>query len=388
LLNSARRAIHGSPATRPAERRSASGRFIGLDFNRCNILNLCKITDLFCERESDPDRLPAAPDQLGGRDRPGPAAEGDGRSGVRVGLSWDLDRDRNAAEAWSPVLGEIAQADELGYDSIWVSEGRAGSASCSSATLFMTYAARRTKSVQLRSAARHVTRANPVRIAEEVAVLDSFSRGRAGIAFAAAGRQGVPAGHVHETIEFLASAWASDEFRYRGEFVRFPAHTDDEAPRGASEPEGGGEYVPQWERGPIMPDFLAITPKPYATRPPVYVEIDDDETLEWAARQGVSPVVGAEVPTERAIARLERYRKTADAAGRGRGEVDAVLERRIAVDGESDAHALGGGSQELVCAIRDIRASTYFSHLVWRRSGNGDGDLLRFASEIQPLLQA
>jgi alkanesulfonate monooxygenase SsuD/methylene tetrahydromethanopterin reductase-like flavin-dependent oxidoreductase (luciferase family) len=307
---------------------------------------------------------------------------------VRVGLSWDLDRDRNAAEAWSPVLGEIAQADELGYDSIWVSEGRAGSASCSSATLFMTYAARRTKSIQLRSAARRVTRANPVRIAEEVAVLDSFSRGRAGIAFAAAGRQGVPAGHVHETIEFLASAWASDAFRYRGEFVRFPAHTNDEAPRGASEPEGGGEYVPQWEWGPIMPDFLAITPKPYATRPPVYVEIDDDETLEWAARQGVSPVVGAEVPTERAIARLARYRKTADGAGRGRGEVDAVLERRIAVDGESDAHALGGGSRELVCAIRDIRASTFFSHLVWRRGGNGDGDLLRFASEIQPLLQA
>jgi alkanesulfonate monooxygenase SsuD/methylene tetrahydromethanopterin reductase-like flavin-dependent oxidoreductase (luciferase family) len=299
-----------------------------------------------------------------------------------------LDPDRNAAEAWSPVLGEIAQADELGYDSAWVSEGGAGAASCSSPTLFMTYAARRTKSIQLRPAARRVTRANPVRIAEEVAVLDTFSRGRAGIAFAAASRQGVPAGRVHETIEFLASAWAFDEFRYRGEFVRFPSHTEDGAPRGASEPEGGREYVPQWERGPITPDFLAITPKPYATRPPVYVEIDDDETLEWAAQSGVSPVVGAEVPTERAIARLARYRKAADAAGRSRGEVDAVLERRIAVDGESDAQALGGGSRELVGAIRDIRASTYFSHLVWRRRANGGGDLLRFASEIQPMLQA
>jgi alkanesulfonate monooxygenase SsuD/methylene tetrahydromethanopterin reductase-like flavin-dependent oxidoreductase (luciferase family) len=307
---------------------------------------------------------------------------------VRVGLSWDLDPDRNAAEAWPPVLGEIVQADGLGYDSAWVPEGRAGAASCSSPTLFMTFAARRTKSIQLRSAARCVTRTNPVRIAEEVAVLDGFSRGRAGIAFAAAGRQGVPVGRVHETIEFLASAWTSDEFRYRGEFVRFPSHTDDEAPRGASEPDGGREYVPQWEWGPITPDFLAITPKPYATRPPVHVEIDDDETLEWAERNGVSPVMGAQVPTERAVARLARYRKAADAVGRGRGEVDAVLERRIAIDGESDAHALGGGSREIVRAIRDIRASTFFSHLVWRRSGNGDGDLLRFASEIQPLLQA
>ena len=44
-----------------------------------------------------------------------------------------------------------------------------------------------------------------------------------------------------------------------------------------------------------MPDFLAVTPKPYATRPPIYVAIEDDETLEWAARNGVAPFVGVEV---------------------------------------------------------------------------------------------
>jgi alkanesulfonate monooxygenase SsuD/methylene tetrahydromethanopterin reductase-like flavin-dependent oxidoreductase (luciferase family) len=307
---------------------------------------------------------------------------------MRVGLSWDLGGDRSAVEAWPPLLEEIAQAEKLGYDSVWVSEERAGRAGCPSPTLFLTFVARRTKSIQLRSAARRVARANPVRVAEEVAVLDSFSRGRAGIAFAGAGRQGVPAGRVHEAIELLVSAWAADEFRYRGEFVRFPAHTGDEAPLGASEPEARADYKPQWEWGPIMPDFLAITPKPYVTRPPVHVEIDDDETLEWAARFGVSPVVGADVPTEQAVARLARYRKAADAAGRRRDEVEPVLERRIAVDGASDAQTLGGGSHELVCAIRDIRASAFISHLVWRRGGDDDGHLFRFASEIQPLLQS
>jgi alkanesulfonate monooxygenase SsuD/methylene tetrahydromethanopterin reductase-like flavin-dependent oxidoreductase (luciferase family) len=307
---------------------------------------------------------------------------------MRVGLSFQLDGERSAAEAWAPVLAEMGQADALGYDSVWACEERDGPETCASPTIFLTFAARRTKSVQLRSAARSVTRANPVRLAEEVAVLDHFSRGRAGLAFAAAGRQGVPTGRVHEALDLVGAAWAADEFRYRGDFFRFPAHTEDDAPPGASEPAEAGEYTPQWEWGPIMPDFLAITPKPYATRPPLYVEIEDDETLEWAARHAISPVVRADVPTQKAVERLARYREAADAAGRTRGEVDAVLERRIALDGEADSHTLGGSARDLVNAIRDVRISSLISHLVWQRSANGGADLFRFAAEVQPLLQS
>jgi alkanesulfonate monooxygenase SsuD/methylene tetrahydromethanopterin reductase-like flavin-dependent oxidoreductase (luciferase family) len=307
---------------------------------------------------------------------------------MRVGLSWELNRNESAGDVWPEVLNEIQRADQLGFDSVWLSEGRDSASSCPSPTLFMTHAARKTKTVQLRAASRCVTRANPVRIAEEVAVLDLFSRGRAGIAFAAAGRQDVPAARVHETIELVTSAWAADEIRYRGDFVRFPTHTPDDAPRGMSEPDRAGEYLPQWEWGPIAPDFLAITPKPYVPRPPVYVDLDDDETLDWAARHGISPMVGAHVATQEAIERLARYRKLADAAGRGRAEVDAVLERWIALDGEGDSHALGGGSRELVGAIRELKAAAPISHLVWQRRGGEDGDLLRFAGEVQLLLQA
>jgi len=307
---------------------------------------------------------------------------------VRVGLSWDLDEDARAVEAWPPVLAEIAQADAMGFESVWIQEGRQAAAGCSSPTLFLTWVARKTRSLQLRPAGRRVTRADAVRIAEEVAVLDNFSRGRAGIAFAGAGRQDTEARRVHETVEMVSAAWSADEFRYRGDHVRFPAHTGEEAPRGASEPPPSKEYVPQWEWGPIMPDFLAITPKPYATRPPLYVEIEDDETLEWAARAGISPFVAADVPTERAVSRLARYREVADTAGRRRDEVDATLERRIVLDGADDARTLGGSSPELVCAIREIRASTGISHVVWRRDVAAGAGLHRFASEVQPMLQS
>lgn len=307
---------------------------------------------------------------------------------MRVGLSWDLDRFGAAGEAWTAVMGELEQADQMGFDSAWIAEGRETASDCSSPELFMTYAARRTRSIQLRVGARCVTRHSPVRIAEQVAVLDTFSRGRAGIAFASGRRQGVAGAHVHEAIELVTAAWTTDEMRYRGEHVRFPAHTGDEAPPGVSEPASPSAYTPQWEWGPVAPDFLAITPKPYVPHPPVYVEVEDDDTLGWAARAGISPFVGAEVPTEHAVERLARYREAARAAGRRPGEAEVVLERRIALDGAGDEAAIGGAAGEIIVALRDLKARAGVSHVVWRRGAPAPMDLYRFASEVHPLLQA
>jgi alkanesulfonate monooxygenase SsuD/methylene tetrahydromethanopterin reductase-like flavin-dependent oxidoreductase (luciferase family) len=307
---------------------------------------------------------------------------------MRVGLSWDMDRFANASEAFQSVVEEAVQADQMGFHSMWVSEAREHANDCSKPSILLTYVSSRTKNIQLRIAGRRVTRALAPHIAEEVAVLDTYSRGRAGIAFASASRQGVAAGHVHEMIDFVTSAWAADEIRYRGEFVRFPAHTPDDAPRGASVPAKEGEYVAQWDWGSETPDFLAITPKPYVPGTPVAVEIDDAETLEWAAKHGISPMVGADVPTAKAVERLARYRQLADDAGRARREVEAVLERRIALDGAADATSLGGSTRDILNQIRELRGQTGISHLVWRRSGATPMDLHRFASEIQVLLQA
>ncbi len=179
-----------------------------------------------------------------------------------------------------------------------------------------------------------------------------------------------------------------DELRYRGKHVRFPTHTPDDAPLGATEPAWSGAYVPQWEWGPAMPDFLAITPKPYVPQPPVYVAIDDDTTLDWAASTGVAPVVGADTPANAAIARLARYREAADAAGRPGWAVEAVLERRISIDGSGDALTLGGSAHDIVCAIRELMSSMSIRHIVWQRCGGDQEELTRFASEIQPMLQA
>jgi len=310
---------------------------------------------------------------------------------MRVGLSWDLDTSRSATEAWQMALEEIGVANGYGYDSAWMQETRDSAVSCSSPSTFMTAAAARASSIQLRAAGIMVNKHHFVRLAEEVVIIDLFSRGRAGMSFAAASRCGIDPGQVHETIDFLLTAWSTDEFRYRGKYVRFPRHTPDSAAEGASEPAEHREYVPQWDWGPATPDYLAITPKPYSTTPPVYVEIDDEATLEWAARRSISPFVRADVPTEEAIRRLRRYRQLADEAGLRRSAVEPVLERRIGIDADGTAAVLGGSSPDLINQIRSIKAQTGISHLVWRRTAEQTGQsdsLLKFAGEVQPMLQA
>lgn len=306
---------------------------------------------------------------------------------MRVGLSWTLDPTQATGTAWTNLIAEATTADAVGLDSVWVHESRQAPGGCPSPAMLLTFLARRTANVAL-VGLRHVTHANPARLAEEVGVLDTFARGRAGLAFSAASAQGITTGELHEWIEFVTAAWALDEFRYRGAHLRFPTHTPDDAPAGVSTPEPGGRYVPQWERGPAMPDFLAITPKPMAPRLPTYVDITDDDTLGWAATRGISPLVPAAAPTDDALERLQRYRQRADAAGRSRIEVEPALERHIVVGGDSDETTMGGTPDELIDRLRHLGAAGGVTHLIWNRRSPGDGDLFAFASQVQLLLQA
>ncbi len=307
---------------------------------------------------------------------------------MRVGLSWDMDRFASAGESYATIVDESVQADQMGFHSVWVHEAREADSHCPEPSILLTYLAKKTSCIQLRIAGRRATPALLPHIPEEVAVLDTFSKGRAGIAFASASSQGLPPGHVNELVDFVASAIVHDEFRYRGDHIRFPAHTPDDAPPGASTPAEDEPYLPQWDWGPVTPDFLSITPKPYGPGTPIHVEIEDSETLDWAARGGISPLVGANVPTARAVELLCRYREVAGKAGRLRREVEPVLERRIALDGASDQARLGGSTREILDAIRGLRGRTGIAHLVWRRDAALPMDLHRFASEIQVLLQA
>ena len=90
---------------------------------------------------------------------------------MRLGISWDTDRFDDAASGWPEIVAEAEQADQLGFHSVWLAEGRERPADVSAPSVFLSYLARRTNNVQLRISGRRVTRGLPAHIAEEVAIL-------------------------------------------------------------------------------------------------------------------------------------------------------------------------------------------------------------------------
>ena len=87
---------------------------------------------------------------------------------MRTGLSWDF----SAYESWDTILAEIVEADAMGFDSAWVREERGHPLACTQPTLFLTTAARKTTTIQLRSAGRQAStpRAGRKRPAAEISI--------------------------------------------------------------------------------------------------------------------------------------------------------------------------------------------------------------------------
>lgn len=267
---------------------------------------------------------------------------------MRLGLSWEFDLERSAEDQWRDLLAEARGADRMGFDSIWLEDT---SSSIGSPTIVLTYLARCTSSIRL-CAIRKRPRNAVVRVAEEIAVLDQFSRGRAGLAF-----EGVDV----EFVEFTKAALAQGEFAFGGRTIRFP---DDGRviPEGVTRPRYA-PYVPQWERGPLIPEFLAVTPKPYSIRVPLW-STDSGDDLPPLVRHGVRD--------EEAISTVQAYSE--------RGDGESAIER--SVDLERD-------SSDLVEYSRYLLLESNAQHLIFRRRLNGNiGELLRLASEVQPMLQA
>ena len=147
-------------------------------------------------------------------------------SGVGQGPDRALDADRYQAAI------EMAEyADTHGFAIVNVEEHHDVDSGWMSSPLTMAAAiATRTKRVQIRGSAVLVTLYDPVRLAEEMALLDVISRGR----FVLVAGQGYRPSEYHmmdrdfaargQTMDFvietLLKAWGGQPFEYRGQMVR------------------------------------------------------------------------------------------------------------------------------------------------------------------------
>jgi alkanesulfonate monooxygenase SsuD/methylene tetrahydromethanopterin reductase-like flavin-dependent oxidoreductase (luciferase family) len=188
---------------------------------------------------------------------------------VKVGVlqffSWP-DRRVPIEKVYERVLDRIEIMDRSGYEAVWLAEHHFQSFSvCPSIHMMATMVAARTRRIRIGTAVSLAAFYHPLRLAEEVALLDVLSGGRvnwgAGRGFH---RQefavfGVPpeesAARFREAVDIVLAAWRSERLTFKGRFHAF--------------------------------DDVEVLPKPLQQpHPPVWLAASSDDSITRAARDG------------------------------------------------------------------------------------------------------
>jgi alkanesulfonate monooxygenase SsuD/methylene tetrahydromethanopterin reductase-like flavin-dependent oxidoreductase (luciferase family) len=244
--------------------------------------------------------------------------------GVLQFFSWP-ERRVELASVYARALQRIEIMDRTGYDAVWLAEHHFSSFSvCPSVHLMGMLAAARTTRLRIGTGVSLAPFYHPLRLAEEVALLDVLSGGRvnwgAGRGFARVEFEnfGVPpqesTSRFHETVEIVLRAWTEEKLSFAGAHYRF---------------EG-----------------VEVLPKPLQRpHPPVWMAASSEAAIEWAAGRGFSilmsphdshrdiagkrrayaarleeagfSVVGRDLPVARLVAIGDTAAKAADVARRG-----------------------------------------------------------------------
>jgi alkanesulfonate monooxygenase SsuD/methylene tetrahydromethanopterin reductase-like flavin-dependent oxidoreductase (luciferase family) len=192
------------------------------------------------------------------------------------------------AEVYAHEVGMADSAEPLGFDSIWSAEHHfTPYTMCPNVAQFLTYMAGRTRHVRLGSMVMVIPWHHPVRLAEEICVLDQLSGGRAILGI----------GRGLGPVEFKGFGVDMNESRER--FVEY-----------AETLLTGLETGVMERAGPLYHQSrIEIRPGPLATwRGRVYASAVSPESARIMARLGIGIMIIAQKPWDKTIAEIEAYR--------------------------------------------------------------------------------
>ena len=151
--------------------------------------------------------------------------------GVLQFFSWP-ERRVDLATVYDRAIQRIEIMDRSGYDAVWLAEHHFSSFSvCPSVHMMGTLAAARTRRLRIGTAVSLAAFYHPLRLAEEVALLDVLSGGRVNwgagrgfsrgefTAFGVAPEESTS--RFRETVEIVLRAWSEERLNYAGEYFRF-----------------------------------------------------------------------------------------------------------------------------------------------------------------------
>ncbi|MCR3721711.1 MULTISPECIES: LLM class flavin-dependent oxidoreductase [Prauserella salsuginis group] len=223
------------------------------------------------------------------------------------------------------VLDEVREvatfADNAGYHSIWYTEhhfGHEGFELVPNPLMVGADIAARTSRIRIGQAANIVTFWNPMRLAEDIAMLDELSRGRVevGVGRGLYGREAMNLNPLadprdqeqnrelfEETIDILRKAWSGDFFSHNGQFHQYPAPgVSWDHPLSPASPEFVGDD------GTIS--AMKVVPNTFQDpHPPLSQVIDSPRSIQSAARAGMNGMFWMP-PVSELKGRFELYRDT------------------------------------------------------------------------------
>jgi natural product biosynthesis luciferase-like monooxygenase protein len=212
---------------------------------------------------------------------------------VRFGIFSIFDywpRVKSVPKYFADILELAQRAEELGFDSFWISEHHFTDYGgiLPRPQILLAALAQRTHKIRLGTAVSLIPFDNPVRLAEDFGLVDvlcggrlEFGVGRGLFGFEYDGLgidQDESRARLEEGIDVIRAAWQSERLTYRGRFTKV--------------------------------EDLAILPRPLQKpHPPLYVAAVSPESYEWAGREGHSILqVLYFAPTERTAEQVVKYR--------------------------------------------------------------------------------
>ena len=184
--------------------------------------------------------------------------------GVLQFFSWP-DRRGPLSKVYARALERIDVMDRGGFDAVWLAEHHFSTYSvCPSVHLMGMHVADRTQNIRIGTGVSLAAFYQPLRLAEEVALLDQLSGGRvnwgAGRGFDRTEMQnfGVPPDESYErfreNVEVVLKAWQPGSFSHNGTYQHF--------------------------------DDVEVLPKPLQDPMPVWMAASTENAIGWAAEQG------------------------------------------------------------------------------------------------------
>ncbi|HEV8711775.1 MAG TPA: LLM class flavin-dependent oxidoreductase [Candidatus Binatia bacterium] len=236
--------------------------------------------------------------------------------GIVTGIPWQ--RGQTQAEAYQAAIAQAEWAEALGFDSVWTTEHHFARHGLNSAILtFSAHLAARTKHLRIGTAVLVLPYWDPLRLAEETAVVDIVSGGRLDVGIGRGYRYeefrgfNVPVeesrGRFAECLDILHKAWTAESVSYSGTYY-------------------------------TVRD-VSVRPQPLQhPHPPLWVSGTTPESIEWAARSGYHwMMAGGIISFLQMQEARKRYDAALAAAGRHPGEAEFYLHFPIYVAEKTSA---------------------------------------------------